>query len=229
MLRRIVHRRVRLTNSDRLFLILLYRWFPTGHRGSSRSSVQRRSFVRHQASFRRYWRWKSRSFGGRPRVDAELRALIRRMSVENRLWGAPRIHGELLKLSGLKSRNRASPNTGLSGMDRQVRTGAHFCATTRRTLPRWIYSLSRPLASTCSMPSSLFGWTGESWSGSTLHKILRQNGSRARLLPHQRSGPYLSRGCSTPNSRHGHTRQTYRAGVTLAERFYRKADRIDPA
>jgi hypothetical protein len=41
-------------------------------------------------------RW--RSFGGRPRVDAELRALIRRMSVENPLWGAPRIHGELLKL-----------------------------------------------------------------------------------------------------------------------------------
>jgi hypothetical protein len=37
-------------------------------------------------------------FGGRPRVDAELRALIRRMGVENPLWGAPRIHGELLKL-----------------------------------------------------------------------------------------------------------------------------------
>src|SRR6266487_3035542 len=66
-------------------------------------------------------------------------------------------------------------------MDRQVRAGAHFCATTRRTLPRSIYSLSRPLASTCSLPSSLFGWTGESWSGSTLHKILRQNGSRARV------------------------------------------------
>ena len=52
----------------------------------------------HRAGFRRYWRWKSRSFGGRPQVDAELRALIRRMSVENPLWGAPRIHGELLKL-----------------------------------------------------------------------------------------------------------------------------------
>src|SRR5262249_36063542 len=44
------------------------------------------------------WRWKSRSFGGRPQVDTQLRTLIRRMSIENPLWGAPRIHGELLKL-----------------------------------------------------------------------------------------------------------------------------------
>jgi hypothetical protein len=36
--------------------------------------------------------------GGRPRIDTELRALIRQMSIENPLWGAPRIHGELLKL-----------------------------------------------------------------------------------------------------------------------------------
>src|SRR5262249_5370664 len=50
------------------------------------------------AGFRRYWRWKSRSFGGRPQIDTELRALIRRMSIENPLWGAPRIHGELLNL-----------------------------------------------------------------------------------------------------------------------------------
>jgi hypothetical protein len=52
----------------------------------------------HRAGFRRYWRWKSRPLGGRPQVEAELRALIRRISVDNPLWGAPRIHGELLKL-----------------------------------------------------------------------------------------------------------------------------------
>src|SRR4051812_47182432 len=52
----------------------------------------------HRAGFRRYWRWKSHSLGGRPQIDADLRALIRRMSVDNPLWGAPRIHGELLKL-----------------------------------------------------------------------------------------------------------------------------------
>jgi transposase InsO family protein len=52
----------------------------------------------HRDGFRRYWRWKSRSRGGRPQIETELRALIRQMSLENLLWGAPRIHGELLKL-----------------------------------------------------------------------------------------------------------------------------------
>jgi len=52
----------------------------------------------HRAGFRRYWRWKSRARGARPQIGSDLRALIRRMSIENPLWGAPRIHGELLKL-----------------------------------------------------------------------------------------------------------------------------------
>lgn len=52
----------------------------------------------HRAGFRCYWRWKSRSLGGRPQIDTGLRVLIRRMSMDNPLWGAPRIHGELLKL-----------------------------------------------------------------------------------------------------------------------------------
>src|SRR5947208_1424242 len=70
------------------------------HRCSGPSlSSDRGTLVRwHRAGFRHYWRWKSRSFGGRPKIDADLRALIRRMSVDNPLWGAPRIHGELLKL-----------------------------------------------------------------------------------------------------------------------------------
>jgi hypothetical protein len=45
----------------------------------------------HRSGFRRYWRWKSRSLGGRPQIAADLRALIRRMSAENPLWAAPRI------------------------------------------------------------------------------------------------------------------------------------------
>jgi transposase InsO family protein len=52
----------------------------------------------HRAGFRAYWRWKSRPRGGRPKTPAEVRQLIREMSVANPLWGAPRIHGELLKL-----------------------------------------------------------------------------------------------------------------------------------
>src|SRR3979411_152734 len=52
----------------------------------------------HRAGFRLYWRWKSRPRGGRPTVPLEIRRLIREMSIANPLWGAPRIHGELLKL-----------------------------------------------------------------------------------------------------------------------------------
>jgi hypothetical protein len=98
VLRRIVvHRRVRLTNSDRMSFIQLYRWFPSVRKVIT--VIRPETLVRwHRAGFRCYWRWKSRSLGGRPQIGTELRALIRRMSVENPLWGAPRIHGELLKL-----------------------------------------------------------------------------------------------------------------------------------
>ena len=59
----------------------------------------------HRAGFRLFWRWKSRSRPGRPGVPAEIRQLIRQMSVANPLWGAPRIHGELLDAIGIKSAN----------------------------------------------------------------------------------------------------------------------------
>jgi transposase InsO family protein len=97
MLRRKVRGRVQLTSGDRLFLIQLYRWFPSVLQVVT--IIQPETLVRwHRAGFRRYWRWKSRSLGGRPQIDADLRALIRRISLDNPLWGAPRIHGELLKL-----------------------------------------------------------------------------------------------------------------------------------
>src|SRR5246127_2023956 len=97
VLRRRSRGRVRLTNHDRWFFIQLYRWFP--------SILQVLTIVRpetllrwHRVGFCCYWRWKSRRRGGRPQIDTELRILIRRMSVENPLWGAPRIHGEVIKL-----------------------------------------------------------------------------------------------------------------------------------
>src|SRR6202158_1146001 len=97
VVRRRLPGRVRLTNHDRWFFIQLYRWFP--------SILQVLTIIRpetlerwHRAGFRCYWRWKSRPSGGRPPIEAELRALIRQTSRENLLWGAPRIHGELLKL-----------------------------------------------------------------------------------------------------------------------------------
>jgi hypothetical protein len=97
MLRRKVHSRVRPTNNDRWFFIQLYRWF--------RSILKVLTITRpdtlvrwHRAGFCCYWRWKSRPLGGRPQIETDLCALIRRMSITNPLRGAPRIHGELLKL-----------------------------------------------------------------------------------------------------------------------------------
>lgn len=97
VLRRMLRGRIQLTNADRFFFVQLYRWFPSILKAIT--LVRPETIVRwHRAGFRRYWRWKSRVRGGRPPIEAELRALIRRISLENRLWGAPRIQGELLKL-----------------------------------------------------------------------------------------------------------------------------------
>jgi len=84
--------RVRLTNNDRWFFIQLYRWFPLTLKVLT--IVRPETLVRwHRAGFRSYWRWQSRSRGGRPQIETDLRAMIRRMSIENPLWGAPRIQG----------------------------------------------------------------------------------------------------------------------------------------
>jgi transposase InsO family protein len=79
------------------FFVQIYRWFPSILKVFT--IIRPETLVRwHRAGFRCYWRWKSRPQGGRPQIETKLRALIRRMSMENPLWGAPRIHGELLKL-----------------------------------------------------------------------------------------------------------------------------------
>ena len=97
VLRRKMPGRPWLTNNDRWFFLQMYRWFPSILKVVR--IIQPETLVRwHRAGFRCYWRWKSLGRGGRPQIETELRALIRRMSIENPLWGAPRIHGELLKL-----------------------------------------------------------------------------------------------------------------------------------
>ena len=97
VLQRKLRGRIEFTNGDRQFFLLLYRLFPSVLKAMT--IVQPETVVRwHRAGFCCYWRWTSRRRGGRPPVSAELRASIRQMSVENVLWGAPRIQGELLKL-----------------------------------------------------------------------------------------------------------------------------------
>ena len=90
-------KRVRLLNIDRLLMVWLYRLYPSLL--DAIIIVQPETVIRwHRRGFRAYWRWKSRHLGGRSQIDSEVRALIRRMNRENPLWGAPRIHDELLML-----------------------------------------------------------------------------------------------------------------------------------
>jgi hypothetical protein len=87
VLRRKSPKRVRLWNIDRLLLEWLYRLYPSLL--DAIIIVQPETVIRwHRRGFRAYWRWKSRHAGGRPRIDCEMRAPIRRMSRENPLWGA---------------------------------------------------------------------------------------------------------------------------------------------
>jgi transposase InsO family protein len=87
----------RLKATDRLIFVCLYHLFPS----LLQSSIIFRpeTLLRwHRRGFRLFWRWKSRRPAGRPPLSTDVRILVRRISRENPLWGAPRIHGELLKL-----------------------------------------------------------------------------------------------------------------------------------
>jgi hypothetical protein len=96
VLRRQRPRRLRLHSADRLLWVCLYRVWPRVL--DALVLVKPATVVKwHRQGFRIYWWWRSRC-PGRPKTSAEIRALIRQMSRANPLWGAPRIHGELLKL-----------------------------------------------------------------------------------------------------------------------------------
>jgi putative transposase len=122
---------------DRIFWTSLRRWCPRWT--EVLVIVQPETVVAwHRAGFRRYWRWRSQTRGGRPRIDSETRALIRRMARENPDWGAPRVHGELLKL-------------GLTVSERSV--ARYLRARQRRGDPkqRWLAFLQNHREAICAM------------------------------------------------------------------------------
>src|SRR5262252_6268632 len=126
VLRRRLQGRIRLTNHDRWFLIQLYRWFPSIL--SVLTIVRPETLVRwHRAGFRCYWRWKSRSSGGRPQIDTELRVLIRG-SASTIHFGARRASTANCSSSGLRSRSRASPSIWRKDGSRAARDGGPSCA-----------------------------------------------------------------------------------------------------
>ncbi len=120
VLRRGAPRKLAFNPIDRLIFTSLYRLFP--QTCNALAIVKPDTVVRwHRAGFRSYWRWKSERRCGRPTVPLEIRCLIREMSIANPLWGAPRIHGELLKLgidigqtsvAKYMARRRAPPSQG---------------------------------------------------------------------------------------------------------------------
>ena len=97
VLRRKAPARIAFRGVDRMVFAAIYAVAPSVL--NAFKVVEPNTVIRwHRAGFRAYWHWKSRSRGGRPKAAPEVRQLIREMSIANPLWGAPRIHGELLKL-----------------------------------------------------------------------------------------------------------------------------------
>src|SRR6202158_3185100 len=97
VLRRKSPQRLTFSSIDRLVFAGLYRVAPGVL--DALKSVRPETVIRwHRAGFRAYWRWKSRPRSGRPKTPLEIRQLIREISLANPLWGAPRLHGELLML-----------------------------------------------------------------------------------------------------------------------------------
>jgi hypothetical protein len=117
VLRRKSPKRLAFGNIDRLVFAGLYRVAPGAL--DALKILKPQTVIRwHRAGFRAYWRSQSRPRGGRPKTSLEIRRLIRDMSIANPLGGAPRIHGELLKL----------------GIDVGQTTVAKYMATTKNLI-----------------------------------------------------------------------------------------------
>jgi hypothetical protein len=238
VLRRKVHGRIRLRNNDRWFLIQLYRWFPSILQVVT--IVQPETLVRwHRAGFRCYWRWKSRPQGGRPQIETDLRALIRQMSIENPLWGAPHIHGELLKLgfdvaqssvAKYMVKRRGPPSQGWCTFLRNH--APDIAAVDMFVVPTIGFNLLYAFVFVRLCRRDLV-WTNVT-TNPTAEWIARQ---LTEAFPWNEAPRYLIRDRDqnlwrrrrAPNSRHGHPGQTYGPRLALAEWLCRTADRIDPA
>ena len=238
-LRRKLRGRVQFANSDRWFFVQLFRWFP--------SILQVLTIIRpvtlirwHRSGFRCYWRWKSRSLGGRPQIEAGLRALIRQMSMENPLWGAPRIHGELLKLgfevaqssvAKYMVKRRGPPGQGwltflrnhapdIAAMDLFVVPTIGFDLLYAFVIVR----LARPQRPGLDQRHKEFD--GRMGCTSNNGGVSLGRGSR---LHDPRPGSHLWHHRHTSIVRHGHSGHANCTSLTLAEWLCRTVDRIDPA
>ena len=142
-------KRLNFSTLDRLIFAGLYRLAPSVL--GALAILKPETVIRwHRAGFRSYWRWKSRHRGGRPTVPLEIRELIREMGIANPLWGAPRIHGELLKL-GIEIGQTSVRSIWPGGEARHPRVGRRSSAIMPTASRRWICSWCRRSHFACSM------------------------------------------------------------------------------
>jgi hypothetical protein len=229
VLRRKSPKRVALSSIDRLLLVGLYRLAPGVL--DALKIIRPETLLRwHRAGFRAFWRWKSRPRGGRPPTAADIRRLIREMSVANPLWGAPRIHGELLKL-GID----VGQTTVAKYMARRRMPPSQGWKTFLRNHADGIASMDLFLVPTISF-RLLYGLLILRHVAVSFYRRMdcpaTDRGIRVATgaaIHHSRSGLHLWRCLPPPASSDGHTRSTDRTTITMAEWMCREADRIDPA
>jgi hypothetical protein len=224
---------------DRLIFAGLYRLMPSTL--NALTLVKSETVVGwHRAGFRSRWRWKSRPRSGRPTVPAEKRRLIREMSIANPLWGAPRIHGELLKLgieigqtsvAKYMARRRGPPSQswktflrnhadGIAAMDLFVVPTISF---------RLLYG---PLIMGHGRRQILwFGVTDHPTAEWIANQLTQASGlwlGANPSLPDPGSRRSLWRDIPRPDSIDRHSRSPDLRSFILAKRIRRKVDRLDP-
>ena len=216
VLRRRVPSKPRLAVADRLLFVWLYRLFPSVL--NAIAVVQPATVIRwHRTGFRLYWRLRSRARGGRPKVPVEIRRLIREMSLANRLWGAPRIHGELLKL----------------GIEVAQSTVAKYMARSGRGRSQtWKTFLHNHAAGIGAMDFLIVPTVGFR----LLFVLIILRHKRRRLISlsvtDHPTADWIARQLTDAfpwdEASHGYTRSPDRPEVTLAKRACGKTDRLDP-
>jgi hypothetical protein len=218
-----------------LIFVGLYRLFPKAC--DALAIVKPDTIIRwHRAGFRAYWRWKSRRRGGRPTVPPDIRKLIHEMSIANPLWGAPRIHGELLKLgieigqtsvAKYMARRRGPPSQGWKTFLRNHADG--IAAIDLFVVPTISFRLLYGLLIVG------HGRRQIAWLGVTAHPTAEwiANYGSFRLgmgspLSDSRSRSGLWRCLHPTTSIDGHSRPTIVATLPVTKWIRRTVDRLDP-
>jgi hypothetical protein len=237
VLRRRMPKRPDLNNTDRFLFVWLYHWFPSVL--GAVAIVRPETIIRwHRAGFRAYWRWRSRNRVGRPKISSELRTLIGEMSRANALWGAPHIHGELLKLgfeiaqstvARYMCRRRGPPSQGWRTFLSNHADG--IAAADLFVLPTIAFEILYCLVIIRHERRIWvsFGVT----ANSTAEWIARQI---TEAFPWDQAPRYLIRDRDTSygpvlvraSARYGHSRPTDRAPIAVAKCVCRETHRLDP-